>query len=145
MLSQARLVACCGYRLETTARLIALGLAGLDYTRPASSVMDDTERSHDSVAMPAHGIPGPGSRGLEMNAAARPALRAAARSASCAAASMISPGSSPSTAAGRRYASMIGLKAFVRCEPRIRSQGSPPDFAMSSRREVFPFDSGPTM
>ena len=71
--------------------------------------MDDTDRSHGLVATPAPGIPGPRSKGLEMNAAARPASRAAARSASCAAASMISPGSSPSIAAGRRYASTAGL------------------------------------
>jgi hypothetical protein len=77
----------------TMATLIAPRFrCGLGHSRLASSVTDDTDRSQGLVATPAPGMPGPCSSGLEMNAAARPALRAAARSASCAAASMTSPG-----------------------------------------------------
>jgi len=47
-------------------------------------VMDDTDKSHGVAATPAPGIPAPRSSGLEMNAVAGPASRAAARSASCA-------------------------------------------------------------
>jgi hypothetical protein len=58
---------------------------------------------------------------------------------------MISAGSIPRNPAGLMYAAGSGLYARVTSEPRIRSHGSPAALAMSSRSDVLPFDSGPTM
>jgi hypothetical protein len=64
---------------------------GLDYKRPAISVIDAPARSQSAVAATAPAAPGPCSTGRAMNAVARPTARAAARSDSCAAAAAGDP------------------------------------------------------